>query len=291
MLDTALSWLDLGIAPIPIEPNSKRPAVAWKRYQSRLPSIHQVQHWFYNFDFNLGIVTGWENLVVVDFDSLDAYKLWYSWSIASGGIAQLVASTGYKVLTARGVHIYVAAKQSTAGCIVKGQIDIKAAGGYVLAPPSFHPSGAQYRDLNPGAPILNVGDLQRLFPFALSYSVSEREPVKLARRELALDPWSAAANPRPVGNGNLVELVKRSVKIEDLLTQYKPQSNGRGNRWLYCCCPFHDDHNPSFWIDTKRQLCGCYAGCTQKPLDVINLYAELHNISNSDAVRELADSL
>ncbi len=46
--------------------------------------------------------------------------------------------------------------------------------------------------------------------------------------------------------------------------------------------------NPSFWVDTKAQLCGCFSGCTNVPLDAINLYARLHGISNVAAIKEMS---
>ena len=60
------------------------------------------------------------------------------------------------------------------------------------------------------------------------------------------------------------------------------------DRWLRCPCPLHDDAEPSFWIDTRDQVCGCFAGCTSKPLDVINLYARLCGLNNREAIFQLA---
>jgi hypothetical protein len=41
------------------------------------------------------------------------------------------------------------------------------------------------------------------------------------------------------------------------------------------------------WVDTGRQICGCYAGCTPKPLDVIDLYARMQGITTKEAIHEL----
>ena len=45
------------------------------------------------------------------------------------------------------------------------------------------------------------------------------------------------------------------------------------------------------WVDTARGICGCYAGCTPKPFDVIDLYARLHGLDNRDAIKQLARGL
>jgi hypothetical protein len=58
-------------------------------------------------------------------------------------------------------------------------------------------------------------------------------------------------------------------------------------RWWMARCPLHDDQHESLWIDNKNGLCGCLAGCTSKPLDVINLYQRLHGCDTAVAAREL----
>jgi DNA primase len=80
-----------------------------------------------------------------------------------------------------------------------------------------------------------------------------------------------------------VEEVKRSHRIEDYINDI----TFTGDHWGVAKCPFHEDANPSFWVDTEKQLCGCFSGCTTVPLDVINLVARLNNLSNSDAIRQL----
>jgi len=287
VLSVALSWLNLGIAAIPIRPGSKKPAARWQQYQKRLPSEHQLRLWFDNGrNFNLALVTGWQDLTVVDFDSMDAYKLWMSWAKQTDGIANVVAQHSYMVSTSRGVHVYVMAEEAPRGSIVRGQIDIKAGGGYVLAPPSIHPSGAQYEVLRPTGPIVQVADLQELFPFALHTEYKRPKLERLSVHDCD-DPHEAAMQPCS-GPDFRIDAIKSRIRIETLLARYGVAGRGR---WLVCRCPFHDDHEPSFWIDVQEQRCGCYTGCTDKPLDVINLYARLHNLSNSEAIQELASSI
>jgi len=82
-----------------------------------------------------------------------------------------------------------------------------------------------------------------------------------------------------------LEQIKERYKIEDMLPDVVMYS---GSHWGVTKCPFHDDENPSFWVDTKAQLCGCFSGCTNVPLDAINLYARLHGISNVAAIKEMS---
>ena len=57
------------------------------------------------------------------------------------------------------------------------------------------------------------------------------------------------------------EKVKKShpIKdaIEDLGVKLKPTSSGK----LMGLCPFHDDHNPSLFVDTEKGYWRCFAGC------------------------------
>jgi len=118
----------------------KKPLLAWKQYQERLPTKEEVNSWFnMNPDANIGIITGAvSNLVVFDLDSEHAVE----YAEEQGGFPDSV-----KVKTGRGYHIYM----RHPGFIVKNQveekldIDIRGDGGLVVAPPSVHGSGHQYK--------------------------------------------------------------------------------------------------------------------------------------------------
>jgi len=60
-------------------------------------------------------------------------------------------------------------------------------------------------------------------------------------------------------------------------------------------CPMHDDHEPSFRVDTVGGRCNCFSTSCRlndpRGLDVIELYGRLHNLDNKDAIRALAAEL
>lgn len=268
-----------GIAVIPIRYMDKRPLLDWLPFQTTLPTQCQWQAW-QGRPSNWAAVCGWQGLTVLDFDNMDAYGVWFSWARLTGGAACQAAGDTYKVLTSRGVHVYLFVDE-TPRCYKFGLIDVKGVGGYVLIPPSIHPSGRPYRALDSNAPILRVGTLAEVIPFAPPHTESATSP-----RLVPADPWQSAATT--FGPCNWVHEIRSKVSILSLFPDALP--NG-GNRWWVTCCPFHDDRNPSFWIDTQLSLCGCHAGCTPKPLDVINLYARLKSISNTDAIAALKHCL
>jgi len=259
MLDTALNWLHQGIAPIPVLYQDKRPAIRWREFQKRLPTESEIKSWF-SVKRNLAIVTGWRNLVVVDFDDFQAFN---DWQIKSN----LPAT--YSVLTARGVHCYYFLENPINGFALPG-IDVKAGGGYVLVPPSVHPSGVSYVPLDKSAPILSVDVIGDILDVpAGAQTVTKPKPI------------------RGNGWGDLVSRVKKSYPILDFFPNVKKSGNG----WYVTKCPYHDDRNPSFWIDAKRGLCGCFAGCTKLPWDVIDLWAVENDLSIEEAIADMQDRM
>lgn len=278
MLQTALNWLQKGIATIPIYYKSKKPALkTWLEYQHQLPTEQEVTNWFSHKWRNLAIITGWQNLVVIDFDTFDKYAEWLQF--ATTGQSALVAQYGCAVVTARGVHVYV--RCAGAQNMKLAGIDIKACGGYVLVPPSVHPSGVAYTWLNDG-PIMEVNSIEELLPDTW---LSQHHTEQPTLQTVEMDAWELAGSRTNLGMG-VINKIRNSIKITDLLPAEKSSRNG----WYKTLCPFHTDTEPSFWIDNNRGLCGCYA-CGGKNMDVINLYARLHHIENRTAISLLAERI
>ncbi len=119
----------------------KQPLLAWTEYQERLPSVEEVNHWFNtNPDANIGIVTGaLSNLVVFDLDSEHAVE----YADEQGGFPEDTV----KVKSGKGYHVYM----KHPGFDIRNSvnkdidIDIRADGGLIAAPPSMHGSGHQYQ--------------------------------------------------------------------------------------------------------------------------------------------------
>jgi KaiC/GvpD/RAD55 family RecA-like ATPase len=152
--DIALSYLKKGLSVIPLVSPSmasrklsneefikkcKTPLVGWKVFQDRHPTEHEVTEWFNKWpDASIGIVTGKiSNLVVFDLDSEDAVK----YAEDEGGFPITV-----KVKTGKGSHAYMSYPGFEVRNDVRKEldIDIRADGGYVVAPPSIHGNGNQY---------------------------------------------------------------------------------------------------------------------------------------------------
>jgi len=148
----ALRYLDLGLSVIPLKTMSKEPLIPWKEFQERLPTKEEVREWFKGKDNNIGIICGSisGNLVVIDFDDVDRFNEWYN-NIEGLGYRDLVLNT-WVVETGKGIHVYFRINTNpndfkkifrTKPKLIEG-VDVKGEGGYVVAPPSIHPSGKQY---------------------------------------------------------------------------------------------------------------------------------------------------
>lgn len=136
-------YAELGWSVIPITAHEKTPAVAsWRKFQQIRPTAEQIRSWKWA---NVAVVTGGvSGVCVVDEDDLSAL------SSDDQTLAQAFIDSLPETATARtgkGRHYYFRIPD---GELVPSKvrflpgIDARAAGGYALAPPSIHPSGAIY---------------------------------------------------------------------------------------------------------------------------------------------------
>lgn len=277
-LVTAINWLVQGFSVIPIIFRDKKPESSllpnfqWGVFQKRLPTMDELTWWF-SLPRNIAIVTGWNDLVVIDFDNEDVFNLWFS----------LFPIKTFMVKTRRGMHVYLKISDPVHPQHTEF-IDIKAAGGYVLIPPSIHPSGYQYQVFQ-NNPIMQINKLDEVLPDLFIPAKQETQPVATPQPTVVIDPWARASSPITYTE-DLITKIRQQRTIEEFF----PGAIKSGDHWMKTICPFHNDQNPSFWIDTKRQVCGCHV-CNFKPMDVINLVAKLNRVDNRQAILSLAARL
>lgn len=297
----AKKYLSDGIATIPVIYRDKKPAIRWKEYQSRLPTEQELMTWFL-VPRNIAVITGWRGLTVLDFDDHKSFRRWQLWATKRNPktdtfcnpMAAFVAVRGYRVATSRGHHVYVRLTKATRTRPLlnadgkRTGVDIKSLGGYVIAPPSIHPSGKQYTSVNHLIP--KVDALSDILPAdLLTLPVNteyQREGIRVPRPKpdlLCSDPWEAAERVGTFSD-DLVAAIRERFKVESFFRE----TWSTGNGWLLARCPLHNDNDPSMWIDTVRGVCGCFVGCTVKPLDCINLFAVLSDLSNEEAILSMA---
>ena len=140
MKDAALDLLcKREFSVIPLRPHDKKPMLpTWAEYQRRLPSEEEVEQWWTQWpEANIGVVTGAvSGIVVVDVDGVEGLK----WMKANLPVTSVYVQTG------KGWHGYFRHPGGSIGnrARLAPEVDLRADGGYVVAPPSVHPSGSVY---------------------------------------------------------------------------------------------------------------------------------------------------
>jgi Bifunctional DNA primase/polymerase, N-terminal/Primase C terminal 1 (PriCT-1) len=139
MLSAALKLASAGLAVFPCRARDKRPATENGLKDATVDPGQITAWWTEQPDCNIAIATGAvSEIFVVDVDGPDAER----------ELQRLELPTTVEAITARGRHFYFKYPdtpiRNTASKIAPG-VDTRGDGGYVLAPPSVHPSGARYR--------------------------------------------------------------------------------------------------------------------------------------------------
>jgi hypothetical protein len=171
--NAARAYLEIGWPVIPLIARTKRPLVRWTEFQNRRPSASELEGWLVRWpDLNIGIVTGAAaGLVVLDIDPKHG---------GAESLNELEAHHGalpptVEALTGGGGrHLYFRHPGGTLHNLVglAAGIDLRGDGGYIVAPPSIHPSGRAYEWRSGHAP----GEMPLDFmPESLLRLVNEKE--------------------------------------------------------------------------------------------------------------------
>jgi hypothetical protein len=145
VLQAAKKYLARGWSVLPLRARDKRPHILWQHLQQERPSEEKVTEWFRRWpDANIGIVTGEiSNLIVLDIDPK------HGGDVALERLEERfgpLSSTVEAITGGGGRHLYFAhptgLTRNRAG-LAQG-IDLRGDGGYIVAPPSTHPTGQAY---------------------------------------------------------------------------------------------------------------------------------------------------
>ena len=215
-LDDVTPLAERGLSIIPVKFRDKRPATrSWKPFQSRRPTKSQLRGWFDDGgNLNAGIVTGKiSDVVVVDLDSPEAI----AWADAN------LPPTAMATKTPRGEHRFfrhpgrpIRNKARVKTGELQLAIDVRADGGYVVAPGSVHESGAIYERAGTWPP---VDKLPVFDPAWLEIDEKREFPKPAPTRRLTDGDW-------------LLHRVRRYLKA----TPPAIQGEGGDNHTYQVCC-------------------------------------------------------
>ena len=139
ILKAALEYRNVyGFSILPINPQDKKPLVAWLPYQQEKASEEVIRGWWKKFPLSMvGIITGkLSGVMVLDGDSDDSIKKIES-LLPDGFIT--VSCT-----TPRGQHWYFKYRDGVRNSAESMGFDVRGEGGYVVAPPSVKLDGKTY---------------------------------------------------------------------------------------------------------------------------------------------------
>lgn len=155
MKQWAFIYADLGLAVFPLMSRSKHPIVE-NGFKVATTNKEQIDEWWNRWpDANIGIATGSMSggLVVIDLDvdknkGVNGYEILKTWQRDNGELPETWTS-----ITGRGGYhlIYKDSAVHRSRIGLYDGVDIRAEGGYIIAPPSIHPNGNQYEwEIGPG---------------------------------------------------------------------------------------------------------------------------------------------
>ena len=271
-------WLGRGYRIVPCQPGTKEIAKGYGPHQSDLKTPNALEYWFRARNANIAVICSASH-IVLDFDDPGVY---FAFCEKSPEIA-----LSYTEQTPRGgYHLFLAGENGFVprwGKIIKG-LEIKQ---LVLVYPS-DVQGKQYKIIT-SSKILTVNLEKALQGFAEVLAINEPDFVEssnggnpVAKRKDDKDKLT-----RPL----LISSVKSRWPILLYLATFEPSlklvGNGNG-RYFKALCPWHDDHEPSLWVDTQLNIWGCF-GCAAHG-DVINWHELKYSFAGQGlAARDLAN--
>lgn len=130
----------IGWSVIPVGSN-KKPLINWKEFQTRKANKEEITQWFNDFpNAGVGVVTGKiSGLIVFDIDPRHGGT-----DTPFESYDTVVVKTG-----GGGKHFYFKFPEDIQNTtnLIQG-VDVRAEGGYVIAPPTLHDSGVKYEWIN-----------------------------------------------------------------------------------------------------------------------------------------------
>ena len=143
-LDLALAYLEHGYSPVPLMRHNKVPPKelgGWQQFKDKQPSEEQIKKWFEGRDdLVVALICG--KFIVVDADTPEAV-IWAEKNLPN---------TPCKVVTGKGMHYYYNNPENYTTYVARRTnssdpaklIDIRGAGGLIIAPYNIHATGAIY---------------------------------------------------------------------------------------------------------------------------------------------------
>ena len=248
ILRAALAYAELGLSVVSLW--GKRPTVPWRDLQKRATCPTTIWYWHSTgLLHNVGLICGTasQHLVVLDLDSPESY------AALTNTFPTLIDTYTVATGSGHGYHLYwyVTSLPRTLRVLGTplGNLELRANGCQVVAPPSLHPVTRQPYVVARAAPIRTLPDLMALTKWIYALSGKSWAP-RLSQRD-----FQAYSRRR----------ITRSISpqlLSTLTTHFESRGFKQHGDWLNgpCICPDqhrHGDVHPSFGFNT----CTGYGYC------------------------------
>lgn len=147
----AIEYLNSGWSILPVKPEEKRPYMMnWLQYTHSRATREMVENWFKSLSgAGIGVVTGKiSNMVVLDVESYCKTPIEELLKIYPTQMYSRTGSGGYHLFYQYPTGV---SKVSNRVGIFEGA-DLRADGGFIVLPPTIHPSGGRYEWIKRGIP-------------------------------------------------------------------------------------------------------------------------------------------
>ena len=283
-LDYAESYLiDHNLSIVPLNYKRKNPKIKWNKYRNVLMKPQKIKKYFGKSKYsNIGIVTGKiSNIIVLDIDKknngLETLK-------------ELEIPDTVTVKTGGGGFHYFFQYPEGFDKISNFQneealpgIDLRADGGYVVAPPSVHPNGERYRFVAGK----NFGeiDIAQAPSWLIEFIKSKKKPIKPKSKDKSFKDFYGNKNNYP-DNENIFSKINDIVPIVDLWNEYGDGQKLNSNNKIIC--PFHNDSDPSLSFNIEENYFHCFGcGAGGGPVNLIQM---TKNVEPLEAVKIISNS-
>jgi len=258
----ALEYAERDWPVFPLVPRGK-PPLTKRGFQDATTDLDIVRAWWSATpDANIGLATG-STFDVLDVDGDSGVQ-----SLRAFWTARDISyhHAGPVSLTGRGWHFFFAATGRSNGARLLGEeskLDFRGTGGYVVAPPSVHPLGHQYRwDPN--------RDIDSPLPEAPDwlFQLLDRDDNPRRDSKVIIRDSGPGITYEDLIAGGLIPLdqAPRATRVarEDILEVCADLNIRlrRGGDYYMARCPFpdHNDSDPSFAVYPKNNTFFCH-GC------------------------------
>lgn len=228
-VDDAVALQRQGFALLPVEPVGKRPharvldrvygSTSWKPLTERPATETELLAWYQaDPELNIGVLTGKPSggLVVLDLDGPTPESLRHPATPS--------------VETGRGRHVYLRGSGKERSSKFDGG-DLKASGGYVIAPPSLHASGTRY---------------------AWSLSPEDVALADFAAVQGLVLPLAPATSPKTEKVSDVGALMRDPEAVARMLPLLGIETAALGGKTFRCVLPGHEERSPSASLHPEK---------------------------------------